>query len=65
MVIATVKVPHGEWARAFTTTMPSPASRRIVMKRIAAAAAPWATGPNPARAISESDLRGGGPRRTG
>jgi hypothetical protein len=55
IVIATVKVPHGELARAFTTTIPSPARRRIVMKRIAAVAALCATGPISRRDISESE----------
>jgi hypothetical protein len=55
IVIATVKVPHGEPASAFTTTMPSPARRRMVMKRMAAVAAPCATEPISRRTISESE----------
>ncbi len=61
MVIATVKVPHGELESAFTTTMASPASRRMVMKRIAAVAERCASGPTSRRAISE---RGAAPCRT-
>ncbi len=51
MVMAREKVPHGDWARACTTTSASTASRMIMMASTATSAAAPPTGPISSRAI--------------
>jgi hypothetical protein len=61
MVIAIVKAPHGDSARALVTAIPSPAIAITTMKRMATIAVAPATGEISVRAMSASDLP---PRRT-
>lgn len=56
MVMATEKVPHGECARALTTTRASTPSRMIMMAKTASSAAAPPARPISSRAICPSDV---------
>ena len=56
IVSAIVTMPHGDSARALTTTRPSTAIRMIMMPRIATSETLPAMGPISSRAIWPSDL---------